>query len=805
MYPILYAADETAFTTNGIGMLSECTKCTVKEERNGIYECEFSVPITARHFADIDIDKIVTVPHDDTKDRQPFVIYRRSAPIDGIVTFYAHHISYKLSNVIIPPMQHSGIVDTFEAFENDAITANPFSFETTKSSSGTFKTIVPVSIRAMLGGTQGSILDVFGGGEYEFDNFTVKLHQHRGSDNGVTIRYGKNLTDIEQEKDGGDTYNAVVPYWEKDGVAVYGSIVQGTNSGTAQVVVPLDLSEEFETQPTAAQLEAKALTFLDANTPWVPKENIEVDFVALWQTSEYENIAVLERVKLCDTVSVYYPAAGITAKAKVIKVEYDALAEKYSKIELGDARTSFAASLTARFEAATEKAVAKTAAEMEDALDHATQLITGGLGGHLVIGTDANGKPQELLLMDAESAGTAEYVLRINVNGIGFSSNGVEGPFSTAWTLDGAFSANWITAGYLSCNRIKGGILTLGGSQNGDGYIVINDEDDDLIARIDKDGIIAHSLTADDFVYVYGSGGSRIYTPANVSGVSVQDPADPAYVDLSNRGLTIQAEREFTGMAEEATLKTIYPADSDVTYRVYSTALDDWVTMTVNGVVSATTEDGKYEDELVDHRAYVDYIITPQGGPYPYPMWMDFDSTTAQATSTKSYSNTYLQFSDRLEIETTERTRYTGEYTWPYDGSPIEGFYFKMDESEYIRQTLRLRPWMISMSKTEVTPSLTQGGQMDHVTDNFYVNVADHEVSIGGDHTWSFVVNDVNLAKIAEAYPSQPGHNGACAVWHESGMCKYLSFAANPNNKTLYVYGSNDPDSIAYIGRVQLI
>ena len=286
-------------------MLSECTKCTVKEERNGIYECEFSVPITARHFADIDIDKIVTVPHDDTKDRQPFVIYRRSAPIDGIVTFYAHHISYKLSNVIIPPMQHSGIVDTFEAFENDAITANPFSFETTKSSSGTFKTIVPVSIRAMLGGTQGSILDVFGGGEYEFDNFTVKLHQHRGSDNGVTIRYGKNLTDIEQEKDGGDTYNAVVPYWEKDGVAVYGSIVQGTNSGTAQVVVPLDLSEEFETQPTAAQLEAKALTFLDANPPWVPKENIEVDFVALWQTSEYENIAVLERVKLCDTVSVY--------------------------------------------------------------------------------------------------------------------------------------------------------------------------------------------------------------------------------------------------------------------------------------------------------------------------------------------------------------------------------------------------------------------------------------------------------------------------------------------------------------------
>jgi len=72
-------------------------------------------------------------------------------------------------------------------------------------------------------------------------------------------------------------------------------------------------------------------------------------------------------------------------------------------------------------------------------------------------------------------------------------------------------------------------------------------------------------------------------------------------------------------------------------------------------------------------------------------------------------------------------------------------------------------------------------------------------------HPMDFYLNNVNIGKIAEAYPSQSGHNGACAVWHESGMCKYLSFAANPNNKTLYVYGSNDPDSIAYIGRVQLV
>ena len=804
MHPVLYDSTETSFTSNGLGMLSECTKCVVTEERNGIYECEFSIPITAKHFTDIDINKIVFAPHDDSNDRQPFVIYRKSAPIDGIVTFNAHHVSYGLNNVIIPPMEHSGVVATFEAFEDDAITNNPFTFYTAKSSAGTFTTDVPASIRSVLWGSEGSVLDVFGGGEFEFDKYTVKLYQHRGADTGVTIRYGKNLTKLEQELDNSGTYNAVIPFWlnSEDGTLVQGNLVQGTDSGTVIKPVALDMSDQFENQPTTAQLEAAALTFLNANTPWVPKENIEIDFVALWQTDEYKDIAVLERVKLCDTVSVYYPALGVTAKAQVIRTEYDVLAERYSKMEIGDAKSTYADVLTSAIEDKTLEQVAKGISTMEQALDHATQLITGGLGGHVVIGTDVNGKPQEILIMDTESTLTAQQVLRINVNGIGFSSNGINGPYDTAWTLDGVFSANWITTGYLSCNRIKGGILTLGGSQNGDGYIIINDASDDLIARIDKDGIIAHSLTADDYVYVYGSGGSRIYTPANVENVTLQDPTDPAYVDLSNRGLTIQAQRPSALLPEDGTLKTVYPADAEMTYEAYREG--DIVEIDTDGVVSASTETGDYGDEAVDHRGFCTYVLNQYGAPVPGGEWFTFDTSTTEATENKSYVYNLVNKADGIQIDDTDITRWTAEYTVPATGSPIDNWYFRLDESEYTHKSLNLTPTHLQLSYTKDTPSTTQAEERDITTDSFYMDVMEHTVQIGGDSTWTFELNGTNMSKMAEAYPTQAGMRGTPAIRVESGMCKYMAFGVNPTTKQLFVYGSDNADNLSYIGKVTL-
>ena len=201
MIPILYESTETSFTSNGIGRLADCVSCLVTEERNGIFEVEFQYPVTGRLFDEITEGRIISVTHDDTKTRQPFIIYRRSAPINGLVTFNAHHVSYNLSHCILQPFTVSSVSEAFTLMASKSITQCDFTFWTDKVTSGNFAVTVPISIKEILGGVKGSILDVYGGGEYAWDKYTVKLYQNRGTDSGVTIRYKKNLTDLTQERD----------------------------------------------------------------------------------------------------------------------------------------------------------------------------------------------------------------------------------------------------------------------------------------------------------------------------------------------------------------------------------------------------------------------------------------------------------------------------------------------------------------------------------------------------------------------------------------------------------------------------
>lgn len=487
MNPILYEATETEFKSNGLGRLSECTHCLVTEGRNGVYECEFQYPITGKRYADIQKGRIISVTHDDKKDRQPFIIYRHSAPINGIVTFNAHHISYGLSDIVTRPFTASSASVALNGLKSYAMNTNPFTFWTDNTAAGAFKLNVPTSVRNALGGVRGSVLDVYGG-EYEFDKWQVKLHSQRGRANGVTIRYGKNLTDITYESDILGLYDAIVPYWTNGTTLAYGIVNIGTSGWSNHKVVAMDFSADFDDVPTVAQLNTRAATYLSNNKPWIPKTNITVDFVALWQTEEYKNIAPLERVRLCDTVKVIYTELGVEATAKVIKTVWNPLLDRYDSLELGEAKTSFADIIAKE---ATDSATAEvpTTSMMQKAIDHATDLITGGLGGNIVIQYDENGKPTEILVMDTDDVSTAVHILRINVNGIGFSSSGIEGPYTSAWTLDGQFVADFITAGHMKFNILEGGTLTLGGTDNGNGTLVLKDANGNTIVTLDNNGI----------------------------------------------------------------------------------------------------------------------------------------------------------------------------------------------------------------------------------------------------------------------------------------------------------------------------
>lgn len=557
MIPILYRADETAFTSNGLGRLIDCVSCEVTEERNGIYECAFQYPLTGRFYQEMhDNGGIVGVIHDDAHDIQPFEIYKFSAPIDGIVTFYAHHISYRLSNVIVKPFTAATCAEALLKLKSESATPNPFTFWTDKGTQGTFAVKTPSALRALLGGQQGSILDVYGKGDYKFDKWEVRLYNNRGNDTGVTIRYGKNLANIEHERDESGTFSAVAPYWMKEDVVVTlpeiyvvsptaaaevfpwtiqtGEIMQDGRGNDIDfsvpniVVSPLDLSGSFEDEPTADQLREAALAYLANNEPWIPDENVKVDFVALWQTPEYENVAALQRVSLCDTVSVFYPELGVIQdKQKVIRVVYDVLSERYSSIELGRLRTTLAEAIAhpLQEDLAKELAEKPSQSDLEAAIDYATRLITGGLGGYVVMTTDANGYPQEILIMDTPDINTAVNVWRWNKNGLGHSHNGYNGPFSdVAITQDGRINANLITTGALNANlittgtmlanRILGGTLTLGGNGNGNGVLQVLDANGNVIGTWNNSGvdlkkgvIFGPSLYTRAFVY---SGTQRV-------------------------------------------------------------------------------------------------------------------------------------------------------------------------------------------------------------------------------------------------------------------------------------------------------
>lgn len=337
MIPILYDTNETAFASNGLGRLRDMISCKCYEERNGIYEVDFEYPVTAEDFNDIQIGRIIGVTHDESDDIQPFDIVSFTRPIDGVVTFHCTHISYRQSYLTVTGSNINSLADAFTLLGN-AQPSNPFTYQTDKTSTGYLASAdgVPKTVRSMLGGVEGSILDAYGG-EYEWDKWNVILHNSRGMARNFTVRYGVNMLDYNEELDSQGTYSSCVPYWTDGTTTVVGDMqISGGSTVTGRgECVPLDVSEKFENQPTKAQVEAMGLSMLNSNNPMIPSQNIHVEFVRL-QDLGYEGLENLLQCKLCDTIKVVFPFYNTTGNFKIVKTVWDVLMDRYESMELGD-------------------------------------------------------------------------------------------------------------------------------------------------------------------------------------------------------------------------------------------------------------------------------------------------------------------------------------------------------------------------------------------------------------------------------------------------------------------------------------
>lgn len=344
MKPTLYAATETAFTSNGIGVLSDCISCLVTEERNGEYELEMQYPSNGLWSEDIDVGMVIKAKANDTDAPQLFQIYDVVRSLSAAYVIKAEHISYRLSGVPLKPYSAAGVAATLAGISSHAVATVGFTFSTDFDNTTNYSFATPRSVRSLLGGAEGSLLDMFGG-EYHFDNFRVEYLKARGADNGVTIRYGKNLTELEQDVNGA-VYNGIFPYWyrENEGVVYPNSAVAASGSYPVQCYEALDLTNDFQTKPTAAQLTARAQSLV--NGYGAPVESISLSFITLHQLKEYATIAALEHVSLCDVVHVIYDAIGVNVKTKVVKTVYNTLTELYDAIEVGALQTTLADVIT---------------------------------------------------------------------------------------------------------------------------------------------------------------------------------------------------------------------------------------------------------------------------------------------------------------------------------------------------------------------------------------------------------------------------------------------------------------------------
>ena len=342
MIPILYPHTETAFTSEGLGRLVDCTSCVVKEERNGVYECTFGYPVNGHGYDRIQEGCYILVPHDGTGDLQPFEISMRSEPLFGITTFQCKHISYQLGNVIVAPFTALTLRLAVQGITNNIYGTTGFTFSTDIwDANGYYELQVPKPAKQVL----TEILDAFKVGEVLWNKLVVNVYARRGADNVASVVYGKNLSKLQRDTDYSTAFNAIVPYWKgQDGTCVSPGIIRSNHDiHVPGDVVPqvVDFSSMYDEVPTQQEFQDSATRYFQLNTPWIPTESIDFDFVALEKMGEYEDYGFLQSVSLCDTITVYFPDQSTTVTEKVVSVEYDVLLEQYNKITVGKKRDTY--------------------------------------------------------------------------------------------------------------------------------------------------------------------------------------------------------------------------------------------------------------------------------------------------------------------------------------------------------------------------------------------------------------------------------------------------------------------------------
>lgn len=457
----IFDSTSTTFESNGLGGLPNMIKADVTEALNGLFEAEFEYPINGENFEAIKIRNIIKVKNNPFDAAQPFRIYEISKPINGIVKISARHLSYDLTGIPVKTFNASGVVDALSKLKENAAVNCPFTFDTDKTSVGDFKIEEPGSIKSYMGGREGSIIDIYGG-EYKYDIYRISLLNHRGSDNGFGIMYGKNLTNVTQDEECSKVYTGVYPYFKSDEAGLIEcnpKIVAVPGTFSFENILTLNLTDKFQKAPTETELKEAAEAYIKENKIGIPTVSLEVEYADISGNSD---VNTWESVRLGDTATVKFEKLGVNATARIIETDYNALTEKYNKVTIGRAKSTLSDTIVSAKQTASEK---PSASFLEKAIANATDLLSGITGGHYILWNNQTKKPEnpnEFIITEYAPGDpdhnylTSGHIWRFNLAGWGHSSTGYNGSYSMAATLDGGLVADFITTGILNAIKVYG-------------------------------------------------------------------------------------------------------------------------------------------------------------------------------------------------------------------------------------------------------------------------------------------------------------------------------------------------------------
>ena len=475
----LFGQIDRDFTSNGDKIIKPL-KARITKQDNGEFYLELETDLT--YVNDLTEGRIILAPT--PQGEQPFRVSNLQKTKNKLITKALHVFfdsrNYLIADSYVVEKNCNGALDHLNAATEPE---SPFATISDVDTVNNYRCVRTSLYEAVM-----TVVERWGG-HLDLNGWTIGVRQEIGQDNGVVVRYAKNLQDITVDENWDEVTTKLLPVG-KDGLLLPETYVTSTNQYDLPYVksVNFDQSDidqdnyiDQDGNPDVEAYEAalvedlrqKAQSYVDNNS--VPKVN-------------YTLKANLEKLtNIGDTVYVRDDRLGLTITTRVISYTYDCILGKYVEMEFGNFKktvSNLMSSITTQIQETVDQSNEVLRVELNKELQEAQNIIWGALGNSYVLY-----EGDKILVVDSLPKETAKNVLMINNGGIGFSQTGINGPFKSAWTIDNVFNAEQINVINFTADLIRGGTLKLGSKLNDYGALEIYDEANVLIALMDKNGL----------------------------------------------------------------------------------------------------------------------------------------------------------------------------------------------------------------------------------------------------------------------------------------------------------------------------